>query len=115
MAEGTKVITRAIAAGYTVRSVLLAESRLADLPALGLDNSKVGAGGGAGTRAGGGGGGGGRGGGRGAERERTRARARVRCPSTSSATTWPNGSPAIACTAARSLRSTASRCRPSAT
>ncbi|HLH82216.1 MAG TPA: RNA methyltransferase [Trebonia sp.] len=54
MAEGTKVITRAIAAGYTVRSVLLAESRLADLPALGLDNSKVGAGSGAGAGAGGG-------------------------------------------------------------
>jgi tRNA G18 (ribose-2'-O)-methylase SpoU len=41
MAEGTKVITRAVAAGYAVRSVLLAESRLADLPALGLDNSNV--------------------------------------------------------------------------
>jgi tRNA G18 (ribose-2'-O)-methylase SpoU len=40
MAEGTKVITRAAEAGYTVRSVLLAESRLGDLPALGLDNSK---------------------------------------------------------------------------
>lgn len=36
MAEGTKVITRAVAAGYAVRSVLLAQSRLADLPALGL-------------------------------------------------------------------------------
>jgi tRNA G18 (ribose-2'-O)-methylase SpoU len=35
MAEGTKVITRAAEAGYTVRSVLLAESRLGDLPALG--------------------------------------------------------------------------------
>jgi tRNA G18 (ribose-2'-O)-methylase SpoU len=34
MAEGTKVITRAADAGYTVRSVLLAESRLGDLPAL---------------------------------------------------------------------------------
>lgn len=41
MAEGTKVITRAVAAGYAVRSVLLAESRLADLPALGLDNSNI--------------------------------------------------------------------------
>src|SRR6516165_4713341 len=40
MAEGTKVITRAVAAGYAVRSVLLAQSRLADLSALGLDNSK---------------------------------------------------------------------------
>jgi tRNA G18 (ribose-2'-O)-methylase SpoU len=40
MAEGTKVITRAVAAGYAVRSVLLAQSRLADLPALGIDNSK---------------------------------------------------------------------------
>jgi tRNA G18 (ribose-2'-O)-methylase SpoU len=42
IAEGTKVITRAIAAGYPVRSMLLARSRLADLsgltgkPALGL-------------------------------------------------------------------------------
>ena len=35
MAEGTKVITRAAEAGYTARSVLLAESRLGDLPALG--------------------------------------------------------------------------------
>ena len=34
IAEGTKVITRAVAAGYPVRSVLLAKSRLADLPAL---------------------------------------------------------------------------------
>jgi tRNA G18 (ribose-2'-O)-methylase SpoU len=34
VAEGTKVITRAVAAGYPVRSVLLARSRLADLPAL---------------------------------------------------------------------------------
>jgi tRNA G18 (ribose-2'-O)-methylase SpoU len=39
IAEGTKVITRAIAAGYPVRSVLLANSRLADLPALGLADS----------------------------------------------------------------------------
>ena len=36
IAEGTKVITRAVAAGYPVRSVLLARGRLADLPALGL-------------------------------------------------------------------------------
>jgi tRNA G18 (ribose-2'-O)-methylase SpoU len=35
IAEGTKVITRAVAAGYPVRSVLLGKSRLADLPALG--------------------------------------------------------------------------------
>ncbi len=35
IAEGTKVIGRAAAAGYPVRSVLLARSRLADLPALG--------------------------------------------------------------------------------
>ena len=34
IAEGTKVITRAVAAGYPVRSVLLGKSRLADLPAL---------------------------------------------------------------------------------
>jgi tRNA G18 (ribose-2'-O)-methylase SpoU len=34
IAEGTKVITRAVAAGYPVRSVLLAERRLGDLPAL---------------------------------------------------------------------------------
>jgi len=35
IAEGTKVITRAIAAGYPVRSLLLGRGRLADLPALG--------------------------------------------------------------------------------
>jgi len=35
IAEGTKVITRAIAAGYPVRSLLLGHSRRADLPALG--------------------------------------------------------------------------------
>jgi tRNA G18 (ribose-2'-O)-methylase SpoU len=35
IAEGTKVITRAVAAGYPVRSMLLARSRLIDLPALG--------------------------------------------------------------------------------
>jgi tRNA G18 (ribose-2'-O)-methylase SpoU len=34
IAEGTKVITRAVAAGYPVRSMLLAKSRLAGLPAL---------------------------------------------------------------------------------
>jgi tRNA G18 (ribose-2'-O)-methylase SpoU len=34
IAEGTKVITRAIAAGYPLRSVLLARSRLPDLPGL---------------------------------------------------------------------------------
>jgi tRNA G18 (ribose-2'-O)-methylase SpoU len=34
IAEGTKVISRAVAADYPVRSVLLAERRLADLPAL---------------------------------------------------------------------------------
>jgi tRNA G18 (ribose-2'-O)-methylase SpoU len=34
IAEGTKVITRAVAAGYPVRSVLLAERRLGDLDAL---------------------------------------------------------------------------------
>jgi tRNA G18 (ribose-2'-O)-methylase SpoU len=34
IAEGTKVISRAVAAGYPVRSVLLGRSRLADLPAL---------------------------------------------------------------------------------
>jgi len=35
IAEGTKVITRAAAAGYPVRSMLLGRARLADLPALG--------------------------------------------------------------------------------
>jgi tRNA G18 (ribose-2'-O)-methylase SpoU len=34
IAEGTKVITRAIAAGYPLRSVMLARSRLLELPAL---------------------------------------------------------------------------------
>ncbi|MCW2895572.1 MAG: methyltransferase [Actinomycetia bacterium] len=34
IAEGTKVISRAVAAGYPVRSMLLGKSRLADLPAL---------------------------------------------------------------------------------
>jgi len=41
IAEGTKVITRAVAAGYPVRSVLLGKSRLADLPALGEAASAV--------------------------------------------------------------------------
>jgi tRNA G18 (ribose-2'-O)-methylase SpoU len=41
IAEGTKVITRAVAAGYPVRSVLLARSRLADLPALGEAASRA--------------------------------------------------------------------------
>src|SRR2546429_254730 len=35
IAEGSKVISRAVAAGYPVRSVLVAERRLADLPARG--------------------------------------------------------------------------------
>jgi tRNA G18 (ribose-2'-O)-methylase SpoU len=39
IAEGSKVIGRAVAAGYPVRSVLLAESRLGDLPGLGLGES----------------------------------------------------------------------------
>ena len=39
IAEGSKVISRAVAAGYPVRSVLLAESRLGDLPGLGLGES----------------------------------------------------------------------------
>jgi tRNA G18 (ribose-2'-O)-methylase SpoU len=34
IAEGTKVITRAVAAGYPLRSVLLGRARLGDLPAL---------------------------------------------------------------------------------
>src|SRR5690242_8089088 len=34
IAEGAKVISRAVAAGYPVRSMLLAERRLGDLPAL---------------------------------------------------------------------------------
>jgi tRNA G18 (ribose-2'-O)-methylase SpoU len=41
IAEGTKVIVRAVAAGYPVRSVLLAESRAGDLPSLGLDGGDV--------------------------------------------------------------------------
>ncbi len=36
IAEGSKVISRAVAAGYPVRSALLGRGRLADLPALGL-------------------------------------------------------------------------------
>ena len=36
IAEGSKVISRAVAAGYPVRSVLLGHGQLADLPALGL-------------------------------------------------------------------------------
>ena len=36
IAEGSKVISRAVAAGYPVRSVLLGRGRLADLPMLGL-------------------------------------------------------------------------------
>jgi len=38
IAEGSKVISRAVAAGYPVRSVLLGRGRLADLAALGLDS-----------------------------------------------------------------------------
>ena len=41
IAEGSKVIGRAVAAEYPVRSVLLARSRLGDLPGLGLDESGV--------------------------------------------------------------------------
>ncbi len=41
IAEGTKVITRAVAAGYQLRSMLLAQSRLADLPALGPGDAPV--------------------------------------------------------------------------
>jgi tRNA G18 (ribose-2'-O)-methylase SpoU len=36
VAEGSKVISRAVAAGYPVRSVLIGRGRLGDLPALGL-------------------------------------------------------------------------------
>lgn len=39
IAEGSTVISRAVAAGYPVRSVLLARSRLADLPGLGLGDA----------------------------------------------------------------------------
>ena len=41
IAEGTKVISRAVAAGYPVRSVLLAERRLGDLPALPASGAPV--------------------------------------------------------------------------
>jgi tRNA G18 (ribose-2'-O)-methylase SpoU len=41
IAEGTKVIVRAVAAGYPVRSVLLAESRAGDLPSLGVGDVPV--------------------------------------------------------------------------
>ena len=41
IAEGSKVIGRAVAAGYPVRSVLLGRGRLADLPALGLQDLDV--------------------------------------------------------------------------
>jgi len=41
IAEGTKVITRAVAAGYPVRSVLLTQSRLRDIEALPADAGPV--------------------------------------------------------------------------
>jgi tRNA G18 (ribose-2'-O)-methylase SpoU len=41
IAEGSKVISRAVAAGYPVRSVLLGRGRLADLAALGLHDLDV--------------------------------------------------------------------------
>jgi tRNA G18 (ribose-2'-O)-methylase SpoU len=41
IAEGSKVISRAVAAGYPVRSVLLGRGRLADLSALGLQDLDV--------------------------------------------------------------------------
>ena len=41
IAEGTKVITRAVAAGYPVRSMLLARSRLIDLASLGEAEAPV--------------------------------------------------------------------------
>ena len=41
IAEGSKVIGRAVAAGYPVRSVLLAERRLADLAALPVTDAPV--------------------------------------------------------------------------
>src|SRR3954469_12360384 len=41
IAEGTKVIGRAVAAGYPVRSVLVAERRLGDLPALPATGARV--------------------------------------------------------------------------
>jgi tRNA G18 (ribose-2'-O)-methylase SpoU len=39
IAEGSKVISRAVAAGYPVRSVLLGRGRLTDLPGLGLGDA----------------------------------------------------------------------------
>lgn len=41
IAEGTKVITRAVAAGYPVRSLLVGERRLGDLPALPVTTAPV--------------------------------------------------------------------------
>jgi tRNA G18 (ribose-2'-O)-methylase SpoU len=41
IAEGTKVIGRAVASGYPVRSVLLARSRIGDLPGLGVRDAPV--------------------------------------------------------------------------
>jgi tRNA G18 (ribose-2'-O)-methylase SpoU len=41
IAEGTKVISRAVAAGYPVRSVLVAERRLGDLPVLPAGDAPV--------------------------------------------------------------------------
>ena len=41
IAEGTKVITRAVAAGYPVRSMLLARSRMIDLASLGEAEAPV--------------------------------------------------------------------------
>jgi tRNA G18 (ribose-2'-O)-methylase SpoU len=41
IAEGTKVITRAVAAGYPLRSVLVGESRRADLPSLPTGDAPV--------------------------------------------------------------------------
>jgi tRNA G18 (ribose-2'-O)-methylase SpoU len=41
IAEGTKVIVRAVASGYPVRSVLLAESRIGDLAQLGIRDAPV--------------------------------------------------------------------------
>ena len=41
IAEGAKVISRAVAAGYPVRSMLLAERRLGDLPTLPVTGAPV--------------------------------------------------------------------------
>ncbi|MGH3164518.1 MAG: TrmH family RNA methyltransferase [Trebonia sp.] len=41
IAEGTKVIVRAVASGYPVRSVLMAESRIGDLLLLGIQDAPV--------------------------------------------------------------------------